>query len=1305
MTKAIESIIEGMINNKAIQKDYPQNEVNFQNIGALLKDQRLRAIVKKEVLEQAKDLSFSGVAPIASRGYILSGMLANEEGGSECLIEKVKQQGSPYFLQASSSTEYSKAEHLQVLKDSIEPGKQYLVVDDLIATGGSVETTIELIKASGGLVRDVLVLTELTDFKARERLEKEGINLISLLKFSEQDLTTLLQLQEAYKDNKEVPITFALSHCQKGGVKLVEINHGKATLKAHLASCSRIKETALKAALTSLFSPLEIELTTHQVDSKVNAQPIEEQTKVGANNRLEELVAMGFPDDELLVSIENGLRYDADKKSYFDCVQLTLKHNGVLFEHSEDCCEVPEALIKQMMRDEGGRFQETWGEAVCRLGLATDDKNPHAAKAFGGVSREAHLFQALCKALGRLKKEMLALSDEELSVFEVERWCELKKESHLDDFDEDGIEFEKPEAPIKSRAINLYNQGSPFELWELNDKRSRNSLKVFQTGDPFSVISPEMSLSNKNVNIHCGLEHEQYSETVLLQEALQLCRAAHENGAREIQISLPERCHPVLNPCDFNVLLIDMFKASGANKLYFYDHTFQGKLDEPGLQDKAVLSIDCSMRQKLHEFLTPQRQDKKQNLDHQVLACRRQKRFRTLWEKLTNSSISEFECETSIATKGTYQVPDLKVRPRILLCGAFNQQLANEIAEDLRKKGEIVSVHLIDGRGMNAFIPHGAQICGSRVSIVQSTRPNPYAVSEVENYETNGTTDCFYEALIIAKQAYLRGAISTNLINPYQFGARSDRAEDNPKGKTGSYVQHNGQLLNVAKVSKVITAECHDVHTLSGAYTNESMRGQAVPAMSLIAEQVARAWLASPLCKGAQIRLVTPDAGAAKRTKELTEKLQEILGDKLCKNRILGEKNRSSHEDNSALISALNSGGISINPQDKYLITDDETATGSTLCQAILKLVLDGAKDISVIVVHNNLPLNWLERQLCLARFITLGASDLHFSNTNEMGELATDYETLVSKSMDLYSMSREAVEEKISSWFIENVQRKMNLAHAEFQGFKETFAKLSSTVAVHSLAAEFADRVKTKPYFTSPHAFNFRVEQLCAQIRGAELSVVLAKNDFDLSAYTVAARELNLPLVVQDEKTGDVDEIEQLPDELVNTYLREIERLYGAIKEDEKLNKEPIKLLAVGQEGQRMAGLLCDALYQKGLLVGLALTEEGDDGRLCIDGNNLNVDEVCIPIGAKLTSQCIRDVESLCREAKVRCPYVCNLTEVSGREVQEQNIVAEETQAHFKNSGKILFFNTASKSVTTSKEEQAKQNEAAIEVEQLKYK
>ena len=178
----------------------------------------------------------------------------------------------------------------------------------------------------------------------------------------------------------------------------------------------------------------------------------------------------------------------------------------------------------------------------------------------------------------------------------------------------------------------------------------------------------------------------------------------------------------------------------------------------------------------------------------------------------------------------------------VLSCSA-NKPLADKIADSLRLRGELVHAYSLLGRGDEAKIPEEVAICGAVVTIVQSTRPNPDHRQEEHNYEINGASSYLFEAALIARQAHLRGAETINLINPYQFSARSDKAEASPHGKTGAYVQLNGQLFEAAGVNQVVTAECHDAHTLSGSYTSKKIKGSAVAALTLMSTNIAQEWL------------------------------------------------------------------------------------------------------------------------------------------------------------------------------------------------------------------------------------------------------------------------------------------------------------------------------------------------------------------------------------------------------------------------------------------------------------------------------
>lgn len=673
-------------------------------------------------------------------------------------------------------------------------------------------------------------------------------------------------------------------------------------------------------------------------------------------------------------------------------------------------------------------------------------------------------------------KPLLSNPKDDTQQFTMNRLVTLKHNPLKNKYAKKGIFFTATTESRSSKAINLYNQGCPVKTWNIDQKSvERNHFKIFLTGDPFSLLSPDVEMSGENINIHVGLEHATYSPLVLLQEALQLCRLVYEHGAGRITIALPEQFHPILHANDFNFLLMKLFKASGANHIYFYDENYAGILDEMNINDTISLTIaqqsdiehDQISQNDLLNYLQFPNDLQANNLDSQIMDSMRSSHLNSFWFK--SESKPNLNHRDLVRAPAAITIPEMKDHRHVLLCCSANRPLAEKIAENLRMRGEKVELYFIQGKGEKASIPSEAMICGAVVTIVQSTRPNPDHLSDVEEYQKNGASSYFFEAAMVARQAHLRGAEKINLINPYQFNARSDKAENNPKGKTGAYVQHNGLLLEAAGVNHVITAECHDTHTLSGAYTGKKIKGSAVPALTVLSTKIAAGWMSDPHHSlQRQLRLVTPDAGATKRTAELTLQLQSIMGKKLCESRILGDKQRDSHQDDSALINSLNSGDIGINAYDKYLITDDETATGSTLCQGITNLKKNGANDISVIVVHNNMPLDWLTRQLCLARFLYLGVNDVHFTDTQEMGSLAKNYEDLIQVYSQKSSLPNQAVLEQVFTWFKENIAKDFSdktteHLNQEFARFKSLFNQFESRIMIHSLASEFANQVSMK--------------------------------------------------------------------------------------------------------------------------------------------------------------------------------------------------------------------------------------------------
>jgi adenine phosphoribosyltransferase len=114
------------------------------------------------------DLDYDVVVGAESRGFIFGTPLAYNNHKPFVLIRKKGKLPSE-TVSVDYDLEYGKAT-IEMHKDSIKPGQKVLVVDDLIATGGTTEAMIKLVESLGGVVVGVVVMMELAGLKGRERL-------------------------------------------------------------------------------------------------------------------------------------------------------------------------------------------------------------------------------------------------------------------------------------------------------------------------------------------------------------------------------------------------------------------------------------------------------------------------------------------------------------------------------------------------------------------------------------------------------------------------------------------------------------------------------------------------------------------------------------------------------------------------------------------------------------------------------------------------------------------------------------------------------------------------------------------------------------------------------------------------------------------------------------------------------------------------------------------------------------------------------------------------------------------------------
>jgi adenine phosphoribosyltransferase len=149
--------------------DFPKPGILFYDITTLLKDPAAFKEAIQLMLEPYRDERIDLVVGMESRGFIFSAPMAYELDAGLVPVRKLGKLPAEtltveYALEYGSNT-------LEVHRDAIEPGQRVLIVDDLLATGGTVRGTIELVERLKGEVVGLAFLVELEFLKGRERLE------------------------------------------------------------------------------------------------------------------------------------------------------------------------------------------------------------------------------------------------------------------------------------------------------------------------------------------------------------------------------------------------------------------------------------------------------------------------------------------------------------------------------------------------------------------------------------------------------------------------------------------------------------------------------------------------------------------------------------------------------------------------------------------------------------------------------------------------------------------------------------------------------------------------------------------------------------------------------------------------------------------------------------------------------------------------------------------------------------------------------------------------------------------------------
>ena len=161
--------------------DYPKPGIMFRDITTLLGEGAAFRQAVDEMVAPLRDLKIDKVAGIEARGFILGGVIAHQlSAGFVPLRKKGK---LPYqTAQAEYALEYG-TDIIEMHLDAVAPGERVLLVDDLIATGGTALAGLDLLRRGGAEIVGASFVVDLPDLGGGDRLRAAGIEVTSLLQF------------------------------------------------------------------------------------------------------------------------------------------------------------------------------------------------------------------------------------------------------------------------------------------------------------------------------------------------------------------------------------------------------------------------------------------------------------------------------------------------------------------------------------------------------------------------------------------------------------------------------------------------------------------------------------------------------------------------------------------------------------------------------------------------------------------------------------------------------------------------------------------------------------------------------------------------------------------------------------------------------------------------------------------------------------------------------------------------------------------------------------------------------------------
>ena len=162
--------------------DYPKPGILFRDVTSMLEDPKAYALSIELLVERYRNTGVTKVVGTEARGFLFGAPVALALGVGFVPVRK------PGKLPRATLSESYELEYgtdtLEIHQDAIQPGDNVLVIDDLLATGGTIEATVKLIRRLGGVVTDAAFIIDLPELDGEARLTAQGINCYSLVDFA-----------------------------------------------------------------------------------------------------------------------------------------------------------------------------------------------------------------------------------------------------------------------------------------------------------------------------------------------------------------------------------------------------------------------------------------------------------------------------------------------------------------------------------------------------------------------------------------------------------------------------------------------------------------------------------------------------------------------------------------------------------------------------------------------------------------------------------------------------------------------------------------------------------------------------------------------------------------------------------------------------------------------------------------------------------------------------------------------------------------------------------------------------------------